>query len=107
MVVNGWEISYRKLDHGRQTVAKKGDKEIILCGGTIKNKKMINDLLEDLVPGDLYKVSGCIQGHGMDADKFYNVVWEYSTATSEENAKEMASLDGMWVERVEFIKGDK
>jgi len=45
-----------------------------------------------------YVVAGCRQGYGMDADKFYNTVEEYE-AVDHEEAKSMASKDGIWVER--------
>lgn len=39
-----------------------------------------------------YRVVGCIQGRGMDADKFYNVVREYEAADIKE-AEQKASDD--------------
>jgi hypothetical protein len=48
----------------------------------------------------MFKATGCIQGRGMDADKFYNVVWNYPEATCAEEAKQQAIREGMWVEYV-------
>lgn len=50
-----------------------------------------------------YRITGCRQGHGMDADKFYNVDDHYK-ATSPEEAKEKARSVGVHVERVELLK---
>jgi len=45
-----------------------------------------------------FRVAGCIQGYGMDADKFYNVVEDYE-ADSHEEARQKASKDGIFTER--------
>ena len=47
----------------------------------------------------IYKAVGCVQGYGMDADKFYNVVREYPKATSVEETRTLASRDGIFVVR--------
>lgn len=53
-----------------------------------------------------YVVRGCIQGYGMDADKFYDVTAEYDAKTIDE-ARQMASDDGIWVESIQEIdRGD-
>ena len=46
-----------------------------------------------------YKVVGTIQGTRMNADKFYDVAWDY-TADSTSEAKEKAQKQGVWVEKV-------
>ena len=49
-----------------------------------------------------YVVRGCRQGYGMDADKFYDVTYEYDAKTIDE-ARQMASDDGIWVERIQQL----
>ena len=46
-----------------------------------------------------YKVVGSIQGTRMNADKFYDVAWDY-TAVNPEEAKEKAQKQKVWVEKV-------
>lgn len=52
-----------------------------------------------------YVVRGCRQGYGMDADKFYDVAVEYDAKTIDE-ARQMASDDGIWVESIQEIDGE-
>lgn len=63
----------------------------------MRNKKQ-SPIVE---PKVYYEVSGCRQGYGMDADKFYNVVERYPKANSMEEARKLAVADGIWVEKIE------
>ena len=44
----------------------------------------------------IYIVCGCVQGTGMDADKFYNVCNRYEA----DDIEAAARADGVWVEKV-------
>lgn len=46
-----------------------------------------------------YTVCGCIQGTGMDADKFFDVCTRYE-ADDIDAAAAKARADGIWVEKV-------
>ena len=49
-----------------------------------------------------YIVVGTIQGTGCDADKFYDVAWEYRAENIEE-AKAEAAKDHMFIERTYLL----
>lgn len=54
----------------------------------------------------IYRVTGVMQGYGMDADKFYDVGMNIEAESEQEALNEAAERE-LWYARIEEVKEDE